>query len=108
VFFVIVVLAIIGVASLLGFTASTAFAALGALVIVPIVLFKLFLLLAILGVTGRAWHRRCGWSEYGARRPGRRHRREDEAVRPSAEDRFDEWHRMAHAKDEVDSWVPEV
>ena len=26
--------------------------------------------------------------------------------RPGAEDQFDEWHRLAHAKDEVESWAP--
>ena len=27
---------------------------------------------------------------------------------PSFEERFDEWHRMAHAKDEVDGWTEDV
>ena len=26
---------------------------------------------------------------------------------PTETDRFEEWHRMAHAREEVDSWVPE-
>ena len=30
------------------------------------------------------------------------------ADRASREDRFDEWHRMSHARDEVDSWVDDL
>jgi uncharacterized membrane protein YhaH (DUF805 family) len=103
VFFVIVVLAIIGLMSLLGVTVSTALGALGALIIIPIVLFKLALVAVFLGfVFGgrRRWH--------GHGRRWERRWERPEPPRQSAEDRFEEWHRMAHARDEVDSWAPEV
>ena len=29
----------------------------------------------------------------------------DKSTRPSPEDRFEDWHRLAHAKEEVDGWV---
>ena len=108
-FFIIVVLAIIGLFSLFGATVSTALGALGALVIIPIVLFKLLLLMAFLGCAGRAFaggRRRHGnWS--GSYRRWDRPERSEEPQQ-SPEDRFEDWHRMAHAKDEVDSWAPEA
>lgn len=105
-FFVIVVLAAIGLASLLGATVSTTFAAVGALVLIPLLLFKLFLIVAFFGIAGRAWRRMSGPSCRRDRYP-RWERGRGEAPGPSPEDRFEELHRMAHARQEVDSWVPE-
>ena len=105
-FFIIVVLAIIGLFSLFGATVGTALGALGALIIVPIVLFKLFLLMAFVGFVARPMGRRRRRHSY--RDGGRRWEQRSAEPRQSAEDRFDDWHRMAHAKDEVDSWAPEA
>ena len=106
-FFVIVVLAVIGLASLLGGTVSTAFATVGALVLIPLVVFKLLLIAAFFGLAGRAWHRRPGPSWRRACH-SRWQRDRDEAPRQSPEERFEDLHRMAHAREEVDSWTPEI
>jgi hypothetical protein len=105
-FFVIVVLAAIGLASLLGATVSSAFAAAGALLLIPLLLFKLFLIMAFFGLAGRAWQRKSGPSWRRDHRP-LWERDRDPAPGPSPEEKFEELHRMAHAKQEVDSWVPE-
>ena len=106
-FFVIVVLAIIGLASLLGATATSTFAAMGAVVLIPILLFKLFLAFAFFSFMGRAWHRGPGGHRWQGRRDwGHRERRREAG--PSAENQFEEWHRIAHAREEVDGWVPEL
>lgn len=89
-------------ASLVGGAASAGLAALGALVFLPIILFKGFLLLMLFGFFGRMAFGRFG-------RPSQRWDRSGNQERvPSAEDRFEEWHRMAHAREEVDSWTPEM
>jgi hypothetical protein len=49
---------------------------------------------------GRRHHRRFGWDE--------RWRRQPEQEEASGEDQFEEWHRMAHAREEVDSWAPQA
>ncbi len=50
------------------------------------------------------------WTREGSPRNRRdRSRKGDRSgadERPGATDRFEEWHRMAHAKDEVESWAP--
>lgn len=48
---------------------------------------------------------RGGWSP--PQRPSQTSGR-SESSRPSAEDRFEEWHRLAHARQEVDDHVPPV
>ncbi len=101
-FFIIIVLAVIGIASLVG----SSFTAVGALVLIPILLFKILLIFAFLGFMGRAFGGGRRWR--GPRRSGRRDRGERQPEGPSEEDRFDEWHRTSHARDEVDGWVPEV
>ena len=89
---VVVALAVIGLFSLFGG------AGIGALFLVPL---GIFLVLAMLGVVG------CGMMGRGRNvrrwQPSRRER----AAEPdrSREERFEEWHRLAHARDEVDSWV---
>ena len=63
----------------------------------------------------RARHRWGAWHEHDLhdrahRRSGRTEAAADDATadRRSFEERFDEWHRMAHAKDEVDGWTEDV
>lgn len=103
-FVIILILAIIGLASLFGATAGTAFTALGAVLLIPIFLFKLFLLFGVLGFFARRWGH--GWDGPRHRQSWRRRERSPREER-SGTDRFEEWHRLAHAKEEVDSWVPE-
>ena len=95
------VLAAVGLWSLLsGASAGAAW-----LLVIPALVFGKLLAIALLfGFAGRRMHRR-GYRPDWRRHPGRR--RPDDAGRPSAEERFEEWHRMAHARREVDSWVEE-
>ena len=112
--FALVFLAAVGLASLL-FGGGGGGAGLGFLLLFPLlILVKVMFIAMLFGFFGhRAWRGgRPGWGgPAGWRRPdwprpeGRRGR--NEPTRPSPEDRFDEWHRMAHAREEVDSWVPE-
>ena len=98
---VLVVLAVIGLIAVLDGVLGSALAGLGLLLLVPVILFKLFLIMMIIGFIGRkAW----GWDGHRHRSSGRR----GETSRSSSEDRFESWHRMAHAREEVDSWGPEV
>ena len=104
-FVAVIVLAMIGLASLLG----TGVGWIAAAVLVPLVLIKVLFVLAMFGlisrkmVTGRSsWD----WTEHkGYRRPRPRSRSE---ASPSREERFEEWHRMAHAREEVDGWVGDL
>jgi hypothetical protein len=94
---------------------------LGLLLLFPVLLLaKVAFILLLFGFFGRMmWHRgRPGWrgpSEWHApRREGppswQRPRWGDgggEAGPAGDEARFEEWHRMAHAREEVDSWAPE-
>lgn len=97
-------LAIVGIVSLagsaLGGAAATGLAAIGAIMFLPLLLFKVLLLVGLIGFASRM---ACG----GGRPRGWR-RSEPASDRPADEDRFDEWHRMAHAREEVDSWAPEM
>ncbi len=94
----VVVLAVVGLFSLFGGTAA---GGLAALLFFPILLLKLAFFVMVLGFIGR---RMGGW---GGDWPGHRHRprRRPREPQPSDENRFDEWHRMAHAREEVDRWV---
>ena len=61
---------------------------------------------------GEVWkerwqQRQDGWNPSQGRRPGRPSRPETTSGL-SAEDRFEEWHRFAHARQEVDDHVPPV
>ncbi len=106
--FAILVLAAIGLGSLLfggaGFAAGAGF-----LLLAPLLfLAKIMFFVMIFGLF------KHGFGHY--RRPsangpwGRRPRRESTRDRvPSEEERFADWHRLQHARDEVDSWVdPEL
>ena len=97
--FAFLALVLIGLVGIFGGAFGTAAAGVGAFVILPFLLFKLFFLVMIFGFFGRrAW----GNGESYRWGPGRRFNRDDT---PSREERFDEWHRMAHAKEEVDGWL---
>lgn len=112
--FAFVILAGIGLGALLFGGAPSAAAGVGFLALIPIFLFfKLLFIAMLFGMFAR--HRfgnqrksedfRPAWargSESGRRSPSSR---KDEV--PSEIDRFEEWHRIAHAKEEVDSWVNE-
>ncbi|MDJ0925598.1 MAG: hypothetical protein QNJ77_13650 [Acidimicrobiia bacterium] len=106
--FVIAALAIVGLVSL--FTGGTSAATTGAglLLLFPLLLLaKIAFFVMLFAFVGRGFARRGpsrdwpGWDRW--ERP--RARRGD---RKSNEDDFEEWHRMAHAKEEVDSWTEDV
>lgn len=97
-FIIIGVLALIGLASILGSIAWV-----GALVFLPVLMFKvlfLFLLFGLIsrGLRSRRWNA-PRWQDWD------RHPQRERDPAPSAEERFEEWHRTAHAREEVDSWV---
>ncbi len=111
--FAFLVLAGIGLGAILFSGAQSAAVGIGFLALIPLFfLFKILLIATFFGVFARRrfgdsmkeegwehpWVRREGtW-----RRPQRRRSKEDQA---NETDRFEEWHRMAHAKEEVDGWV---
>ena len=112
--FFIPILAGIGLGALLfGGAGSAGF---WLLAFVPLmILFKIALFGLIFGAFARGGYRsrQAGYGPpWGWDRPSRR--RKDRSgkgdgsteERPGPEDRFEEWHRMAHAKDEVESWAP--
>lgn len=102
-FAAIIVLAMIGLGSVLG----TGVGWIAAAFLLPLLLIKVLFVLAMFGFIGRkmAGGSSWDWTERSARRP--RSRRRPEAS-PSQEDRFEEWHRMAHAREEVDGWVSDL
>ena len=99
--FFVIALAAVGLFSLLSGALGTAAAGVSALVLLPILLFKLFFILMIFSFFGRRmWGRDGGsrrWRSPGRAGPERSGR--------SGEDRFEEWHGIAHAREEVDSWI---
>ena len=97
--------AAIGVGSVLG-------PGLAWLVLLPILMLKVAFLMTVLGFVGRrAFHTRRMWEWDEPRWRGRsrpRSRPRQEAPVRKDEDRFEEWHRMAHAREEVDGWVSDL
>jgi hypothetical protein len=106
--FAFVVLAAIGLGVLLFGGVGWASAGFGFLLLAPLFIFlKIVLFMVLLGaVCSLASSRRySAWRSWG-RRPRRPTTRPEG---PSDKERFEEWHRMQHARDEVDSWVdPEL
>lgn len=114
--FALLVLAGIGLGALI-FGPEGASAGLWFLLAIPFFIFlKIAFLAAMFGAF--AHRRREGWTSgyrwssdedttwsWGPSRPRRTSRRRTETR--SETDRFEEWHRMAHAREEVDSWAPE-
>ncbi len=118
--FAVLVLAGIGLGALI-FGPEGASSGLWFLMAIP---FFIFLKIAFFGAlfAGFARHRRGDWNpgyrwssddettwSWGPSRPRRSSSRRTASPTESRSDtdRFEEWHRMAHAKEEVDSWAPE-
>lgn len=102
--FAVAVLAVIGLGSLLFGSAMGLAVGAGFLLLAPLVIaFKILFFIMIFGLMKRAFASRGGCMAPGSwnRRPGR----EAQDTGPSEADRFAEWHRIQHARDEVDSWV---
>ena len=81
----------------------------GLLVLAPLfILGKIFVILLFIGVIGGFWRGYDGgpprppWTR---RRPNRRRQ---ESTEKSRAEQFEEWHRMSHARDEVDTWVEDL
>ena len=110
--FALVVLAAIGLGSLLFGGVGWGATGLGFVLLAPLfIAMKLFFLLLVFGMFRMAWSGRRGYSSYGpwGWRPRRPSSRSTTSSGPSEKERFDEWHRMQHAREEVDSWVdPEL
>jgi hypothetical protein len=110
--FIVAVLAVIGVVALVTGGVGAAAVGAGLLVFPLLILAKIAFLMVLFGVFGRMfWHRsrRFGDGSYPEWGWGRGPRaRRPEAPRKSPEQSFEEWHRMAHAREEVDSWAPPI
>ncbi len=107
--FVIAMLAAFGLGALI-FGGNAATAA-GLVLLAPLFfIFKVMLFFLLFGAISsamwrggrgpgpRRWAAHHGWHEADRSRSAER-------STPSEEDRFEEWHRMAHAREEVDSWI---
>ena len=78
----------------------------GLLVLAPVlILGKILLFLLLFGAIGgffwRTYDGRPSQPPWSWRRPPRRR----QEPQKSREEQFEEWHELAHARDEVDSWV---
>ena len=114
---IVAVLVAFGLGALIFGGVETAGAGLGLLLLAPLIFFFKVVLFVVLfglfsrvfwgrgrakdgpGASGRHRHHGCfdrRWSESG-----------DAEQRQSADDRFEDWHRMAHAREEVESWTPD-
>ena len=97
----VIVLAFIGLGTVFGGT-------IGALLLLPLLVLKFAFFLFFFGFIGKTLayrgRRPMGWRDPRWReRPGRDRRPEQ-----SEADRFEEWHREQHAREEVDSWVEDI
>ena len=99
----LIVLAMIGLGSVLG----SGLAGFGAILLLPILLLKVGFVLMLFGFIGRRISGERPSRDWG--NPGwvGRSRPRPEAS-ASREDRFEDWHRMAHAREEVDGWVADL
>ncbi|MBG7605769.1 MAG: hypothetical protein IZT58_14275 [Actinobacteria bacterium] len=109
--FAILVLAGIAVGAVIFGGAGSAAAGVGFFALFPLLLLaKLVFIAMIFGLFARRGYgsrwRTGEFRSFWDRDPsGSRGATKDE--RQSETDRFEQWHRMAHAREEVDSWVPE-
>ena len=110
--FVVALLAAFGLGALI-FGGSAATAA-GLVLLAPVFfIFKVMLFFMLLGAISsgfwsRGGPRRSRWAGYrGARGWEFDAREESDDSAPQESDRFAEWHRMAHAREEVESWTPD-
>ncbi len=95
----VVFFAVVGLFSLFGGAGAIG---LSALLFLPILLLKVAFFVMLLGFIGRVM---CGAGNRWEAPRWEAPRRARPERQPSGEERFDEWHRMAHAREEVDSWV---
>lgn len=107
--FVMAVLAVVGVVALVSGGIGGPEIGIGLLFIPLLVFAKIAFIMFLFGAVGRVlWHRSRRFE--GGSRPdwgwGRRPDGRPERPARSPEQSFEEWHRMAHAKEEVDSWAP--
>lgn len=69
---------------------------------------KLLLFLALFGLIAGFFFRGAGggppWAKRGWRQPAPWNQ---QAVGEGRDEQFEDWHRRAHAREEVDSWVPD-
>lgn len=100
IFIAILVLAAIGLVSVLGAAAGAFFKGLFILLLAGVLFSKV---LWLSGRGGRHFDHRHHWD-----RSRRRNISSKEGSQEKRQEKFEEWHRMAHAREEVDSWVPEV
>jgi len=111
--FAFLVLAGIGLGALLFGGANSAAAGVGFLALIPVFFFfKVLFIVMVFGMFARRrYSYRSGadfrppWARGGGSR--RRSSSSQKEAGGTETDRFEEWHRMAHAKEEVDSWAPE-
>lgn len=108
--FMVAVLAVVGVVALISGGVNAPAVGFGLLLIPLLVFAKVAFFMLLFGAFGRAfWYRsrRAGGDappEWGwGRRPATPRPAPE---RKSPEQSFEEWHRMAHAREEVDSWAP--
>ena len=109
-FFLLVIALFVFAAIGLGSVLGSGLAGLGALLVLPILLLKVAFFMMLFGFIGRrAWHTRRMWEWDEPRWRGRsRPRPRRETPSHSDEDKFEDWHRMAHAREEVDGWVSDL
>ena len=104
----IMVLAVVGLVSLFSGGVSSAATGVGFLFLLPLLLLaKVLFFIVLFGFVGRGFARRSpSTNEW----PWSRRQQSDgkRGETRSPEDKFEEWHRMAHAREEVDSWIEDV
>jgi len=106
--FVVVILAIVGLIALVSGGVGAAGVGIGLLFIPLLFLAKFAFFLLLFGAFGRMfWHKRHGFDggstpDWWGKRPSYRSRPDDTGGK---EKDFEDWHRMAHAKEEVESWT---
>ncbi len=116
------VLVLVGLGILLGAALFGGMGAIGSVLAAPLLvlgfLFKIVLFFILFGLVARlfagagarsrSWPGRSRerWSDWPHARWQSRSEARDGDEDPRAEDRFEEWHRMAHARQEVDDHTP--
>lgn len=101
----VTVLAVIGLFSLFSSGGTAAAAGAGVALLAPLfIVGKIAFFMLIFGMLGRGFGHRSPWGRQAYQRP----ERGDQSSEPITEADFEEWHRLNHAKDEVDGWVSEI
>ncbi len=107
--FAVAVLAIVGLVALVTGGITAAGVGLGLLLVPLLFLAKIVFFVLLFGAFARmCWYKggrgyeRPSMPDWWARRPPHRGRREEPASR---EKDFEQWHRMAHAREEVERWT---